>query len=89
MNEDIKRTKPLNFNTLLNIIVIAAIGYVGKTVTEGNDKLGRLSERLAVMEATNMTKLEQLNRIEVQLTHQQGQINDMQLELVRMKGNKP
>jgi hypothetical protein len=81
-----KLNSKANVNTILMVVVLAAIGWVGTNINEANKRLSILSEKIAVIDANNTSKIEQLNRIEAQLSRQQAQINDMQLDMVRIKG---
>ncbi len=85
MSEQTKFNLKDNLNTLLMFVVLAAIGWVGTSINETNKRLSVMSERIAVIDANNSSKVEQLNRIESQLSRQQTQINDMQLDIARMK----
>ena len=89
-------TKQLNFNTVLNFIIIAVVGWVGTSIKDGTEKLARINERIAIIETANIGKVEQLNRIEAdqvrarqEMTRYWQAVMDLQLELARVKGVTP
>jgi hypothetical protein len=71
--------KRVNFNTFLNVIVLSVTAWVGSSILT----LGRQLTRL---EAVTEMKIEQLNRIELELGRQRNQITELQLDLARVKG---
>lgn len=79
----------MNVNTLLSAIVLGAITWVGTTLKDNVKELSALREKLAVIEAVNVQKGDQLNRIENRQAQQQEQINSIQLELARIKKVTP
>ncbi len=83
-----KQPKQLNFNTVVSVVVLAAVGWVGTTIRENSAQLSRLSERMSVMEAVNTDKITRLGRIEEELGHQRDTLRDLQIDVNRIK-NKP
>jgi hypothetical protein len=59
-----KLNSKANVNTILMVVVLAAIGWVGTNINEANKRLSILSEKIAVIDANNTSKIEQLNRKE-------------------------
>lgn len=89
MNEEPKRPKQITFTNIVSMIVLAAIAWVGLSIQSGNEKLSRVSERLAAIEATATARAESQNRMELQLNHLQDQVKDMAVEFARIKSGKP
>lgn len=76
----------LNFNSLLQMIAISALLWVGETVSSSKDRLSKIEERLAVIDSANNIKVEQLNRIESEVGKQRDQLHDLQVEVAKLKG---
>ncbi len=67
-----------NFNSFIGIVLLAVMSWVGTTMLKLTDKVTRL-------EAFSEMKVEQLNRIEVEMGRQRDQINSLQLDMARLK----
>lgn len=76
-----KQPKQLNFNTVISVVVLAAVGWVGTSIKENSAQLSKLSERMSVMEALNNDKITRISRIE-------DALRDLQIDMNRIK-NKP
>jgi cell division protein FtsB len=79
----------LNVNTILTTIVLGTMAWVGNTLKDNVNELAKLREKIAVIEAVNVQKVDQLNRIESRQAAQQDQINAIQLELARLRKVSP
>lgn len=79
MNKDMKFFQ-FNFNTLVTSLALAGILWVVRTNQT-------LSVEVAEIKVMNTMKIEQINRMSIQFDHLQAQMNDMQVELVRIKFN--
>lgn len=81
------KARPMNINTILNAVIIAAIGWAGVALQDGSKKLSSISERLVVIESTNVGKVEQLNRMEGEMAHLRQSLFELQLDVTKLKQN--
>lgn len=81
------KPKPLNFNTILNVIIIAVVAWVGKSIQDGAEKLNNIDKRMAIMEAVNSDKIDRLIRIESELSRQRDSLRDLQIDITRIKND--
>lgn len=79
------RWKNLNFNSLLHMIGISALVWVGTTVNQSRDRLAKIDSEIAVISATDQSKWDQLNRIETEVNKQRDQLHDLQIEVAKLK----
>ncbi len=82
-----KQPKQLNFNTVLNVIVIAVITWVGTSIRDGAEKLNNIDKRMAIMETVNSDKIMRLDRIETELSRQRDSLRDLQMDITRIKND--
>lgn len=76
------KDKPFNFNTIVGFVILGVLAWCGNTLRNVNDDIIKLK---AVSELRDLVKADQLNRIESTVNHQQQQITDLQLDVVRLK----
>jgi len=83
--ELVEKPKQLNFNTVVSVIVLASIAWVGTSIRDGADKLSRIDNRMSVMEALNSDKIDRLIRIEAELQRQRDSLRDLQMDVTKLK----
>ncbi len=74
-----------NLNSILQLVAISAMIWVGETVTASKDRLAKIDESLAVMRVSNTSKWEQLDRIENEVGKQRDQLRDLQIDVSKLK----
>lgn len=79
---DKKEPPQFNFNTVVGLICCGVITWTGATLVKLNEKVSKI-------ETYNEVKIEQLNRIETKQIRMETQINELQIDLARIKPNKP
>jgi hypothetical protein len=68
----------VNLSNALSLAVLASMCWVGRTVLTLTDKVTRL-------ETISEVKVDQLNRIEIEMGRQRDQINTLQIDVARLK----
>lgn len=79
------KIKQLNFNTFIGFITLAAVTWVGVTLTANTKDINEMKQRMAVMEAANPYKVDQMNRIENEQGRARTQLISLQEELQNLK----
>jgi hypothetical protein len=77
--------KGWNLNSILQLIALSSIFWVGYTVTTTKEKISTIEEQVSVLRTANESKWDQLNRIEQEVNKQRDQLRDLQLDVSRLK----